>query len=88
VDDKDLEKMRHSASHILAMAVLKLYPEAKLAIGPAIKDGFYYDIDLPQSISDSDLSKIEKEMKKFIKEGFAFKKRYISRREAKKTLQG
>lgn len=79
--------MRHSAAHVLAMAVLKLYPKAKLAIGPTIKDGFYYDFDLPEPISEEDLPRIEKEMEKIIKQKLPFKQIFLKRSEAKKLLQ-
>lgn len=88
VEGKNLEKMRHSASHVLAMAVLKLYPKAKLAIGPAIEDGFYYDFDLPEPISEEDFPKIEKEMEKFMKKGLAFEQTHLSRKETQKLYKG
>ena len=59
---------RHTTSHILAQAVKKLWPEAKLAIGPAIDNGFYYDFDLEHKFTDQDLLKIQKEMKKIVQE--------------------
>ena len=58
---------RHTASHILAQAVKRLYPDAKLAIGPAIDDGFYYDFDFSSPISSDDFAAIEKEMKKIVR---------------------
>ena len=67
-----LSSLRHSAAHILAQAVLKLYPDAKLGIGPSIEEGFYYDFELSSSLSDEDLPKIEKIMKKIIKEKQVF----------------
>ncbi len=68
-DDEDGKKaFRHTASHILAQAVKRLYPEAKLAIGPAIDKGFYYDFDVPKAFSPEELEKIEAEMKKIVKE--------------------
>ncbi|MBS3943710.1 MAG: threonine--tRNA ligase, partial [Dethiobacter sp.] len=73
---------RHSASHILAQAVKKLYPKAKLGIGPAIEHGFYYDFDFEQPISATDLDQIEQEMKKIIKEKLPIKRRELSREEA------
>lgn len=79
-----LDVMRHSTAHILAMAVLKLYPKAKLTIGPTIKDGFYYDFDLPEPISEEELPRIEKEMEKIIKEKIPFKQTFLKRNEAKK----
>jgi threonyl-tRNA synthetase len=63
-----LYRMRHTASHVLAQAVLELFPEAKLAIGPPIDDGFYYDFDLPRSLTPEDLEKIEKKMRRIVKE--------------------
>ena len=62
-DEEGKSAFRHTASHILAQAVKRLYPEVKLAIGPAIDDGFYYDFDTPEAFSADDLEKIEKEMK-------------------------
>lgn len=59
--------MRHTASHILAQAVKRLWPEAKLAIGPAIDKGFYYDIDMEHTLTPDDLGKIEKEMSRIVK---------------------
>lgn len=80
-DPESLDVLRHSAAHIMAEAVLKLYPDAKFGIGPNIENGFYYDIDNIE-ISDSDLSKIEDEMKKIIKEKQEFVRREISKKDA------
>ena len=63
-----IEELRHSCSHVLASAVLRLYPDAKLDIGPPTGNGFYYDIDLDKKLDASDLEKLEAEMKKVIKE--------------------
>jgi len=82
-----LEKMRHSASHILAQAVLTLYPDTKLGIGPAIDDGFYYDFEFSTPIEENDLKKIEKEMKKIIKKNLPFKQILMPRKEAEKYLK-
>lgn len=71
--DEGKKAFRHTASHILAQAVKRLYPEAKLAIGPAIEDGFYYDFDLGKSFTPDDLAKIEAEMKKIVKEDIPLK---------------
>ena len=72
----NLESMRHSLSHVLAAAVKKLYPDVKFGIGPAIDDGFYYDIDFGTTkISDTDLAKIEKEMQKIIAKNPSMSKR-------------
>ncbi len=82
-----LEEMRHSASHILAQAVLKLYPDTKLGIGPAIDNGFYYDFDFTEPITNEDLPKIEKEMRKIIKQGLPFGRVMMSRDAAKEYLK-
>ncbi len=78
----DLETLRHSASHILASAVVELYPGTKLGIGPAIEDGFYYDFDLPIKISEDDLPKIEEKMSEIVKKNYKFIKQEISKEEA------
>ena len=85
VDEKDpqyLSTLRHSCSHILAQAVKRLYPDAKLAIGPSIADGFYYDIDFKEPISEGDLAKIETEMRKIVKENERFEYFTLPRKEA------
>lgn len=82
-----IEVMRHSAAHVLAQAIKRIYPNALLSIGPVIENGFYYDIDLDQSISESDLSKIEKEMKKIQKENLTFIRSEISYEEAKNIFK-
>ena len=81
----NLESMRHTLSHILAAAVKKLYPDVKFGIGPAIDDGFYYDIDFGTTkISDADLAKIEKEMRTIIAKNPSMKKRVVSKEDALK----
>src|SRR4051812_31806801 len=82
-----LQELRHSASHLLAAAVLKLYPETKHTIGPAIENGFYYDFDFAQSISDEDLPKIEEEMSSILKTWDAFTHREVSEEEAKEVYK-
>jgi len=79
--------MRHSAAHVLAMAMLKLYPKAKLTIGPTIKGGFYYDCDFPEPISENDLPRIEKEMEKIVEKEVPFEKTLLKRSEAKKLYK-
>lgn len=81
INDK-LERMRHSASHVLAQAILKLYPDTKLGIGPAIDNGFYYDFEFSEPITEEDLPKIEKEMKNIIKQGLPIKQVFLKRKEA------
>src|SRR6266513_2718539 len=78
----DIERLRHSASHVLATAILKIWPEAQFAAGPPVENGFYYDVDLPHRISPEDFEKIEAEMKKEIKANHPFKKRDVSLDEA------
>lgn len=73
---------RHTASHIMAQAVKRLYPDAKLAIGPAVDDGFYYDFDVETKFTSEDLAKIEAEMKKIVKEDIKLERSYKSRNEA------
>lgn len=85
-DPAGLSAYRHTASHILAQAVKRLYPEAKLAIGPSIDNGFYYDFDIP-SFSREDLDKIEAEMKKVIKEGEKIERFTLPREEAIKFME-
>jgi threonyl-tRNA synthetase len=78
----DLERLRHSASHVLATAILKIWPEAQFAAGPPVENGFYYDVDLPHRISPEDFEKIETEMKKEIKANHPFERVEVSRDEA------
>jgi len=78
----DIERLRHSASHVLATAILKIWPEAQFAAGPPVENGFYYDVDLPHRISPDDFEKIEAEMKKEIKANRPFERVEVSRDEA------
>ncbi|MBM3189622.1 MAG: threonine--tRNA ligase [Chloroflexi bacterium] len=82
----DLEQVRHSASHVMAEAVLKLFPEAKLGIGPAIDSGFYYDFDLPRPLTPEDLERIQALMKESIKARHPFVRREVSREEARRLF--
>ena len=77
----------HSSSHILAQAVKRLYPDAKLAIGPSIENGFYYDFDVEKPFSEEDLAKIEEEMKKIIKEDLELERFELPREEALKLME-
>lgn len=81
-DESGLAALRHTASHVMAQAVKRLYPSAKLAIGPSIADGFYYDIDFAEPIVAEDLEKIEAEMKKIIKEALPIERFTLPRDEA------
>ncbi len=85
-DPEGLKVIRHTASHVLAQAVKRLYPEAKITIGPAIEEGFYYDFDAAP-FSREDLDKLEAEMKKIIKEGHALKRFTLPRDEAVRLMQ-
>jgi threonyl-tRNA synthetase len=84
----EIEIIRHSLSHIMALAVKKLYPEAKFGIGPAIENGFYYDFDLKEPIREEDLPKIEEKMKELIKKDISFEKEILSKKEALKLFEG
>src|SRR5919109_925791 len=83
----DLERLRHSASHVLATAILKIWPEAQFAAGPPVETGFYYDVDLPHRISPEDFPKIEEEMKKEIKANHPFEKIPVNREQAIQDAQ-
>lgn len=85
-DKEGLEVYRHTASHVLAQAVKAIFPTCKLAIGPTIENGFYYDIDFTTPISQEDLVKIEEEMKKIIKSNFALERFTLPRAEAIKLM--
>ena len=86
--DEELMKARHSLAHVLAKALLKLHPETKLTIGPAIDDGFYYDIDLPHSITPEEFPEIEKVMREIINKGENFERKVVSKEEALKLFKG
>ena len=82
-DDEEGQKIfHHTSAHLLAQAVKNLWPETKIAIGPAIKDGFYHDFDSPHTFVPEDIEKIEQEMKRLVKENADYKRREISRVEA------
>ncbi|WXR61615.1 threonine--tRNA ligase [Peptostreptococcaceae bacterium AGR-M142] len=86
-DEEGKDAFRHTSSHILAQAIKRLYPAAKLAIGPAIENGFYYDIDLDEKLNNEDLEKIEKEMKKIVKEDLKIEKFVLNRDEALELMK-
>ena len=85
--DMDLNVLRHTASHIMAQAVKRLYPQAKLAIGPFIENGFYYDIDVEPKLVEADLEKIEVEMKKIIKENLKVEAFILPKSDAIKLME-
>lgn len=82
-EDSQLFRIRHSTAHIMAQAVLEKFPEGKVAIGPAIEDGFYYDFDLPRPLTPEDLEGIEKRMRGIIQSGVNFERKVVSADEAK-----
>ena len=83
----ELERLRHSCAHVMATAILRLWPEAQFASGPAVENGFYYDVDLPHRISPEDFPAIEAEMKKEIKANRVFEKLVVTREQALKDAQ-
>ena len=86
-DPEGLEILRHTAAHVMAQAILRIYPDAKLTIGPAVEDGFYYDIDMAP-VSEDDFPKIEAEMKKIIKEKLPVRRREVTKAEALEFYKG
>jgi threonyl-tRNA synthetase len=85
---QQIEKIRHSLSHILALAVQKLYPGVKFGIGPAIDNGFYYDFQFPEEFSAEELPKVEEKMKELLHQKISFEKESVSKKEAKKIFSG
>src|SRR5438105_1562561 len=85
-EDSQLYRIRHSAAHIMAEAVLEIFPDGHIAIGPPIEDGFYYDFELPRPLTEDDLADIETRMKRIIKGNFPFIRREVSAAEAKKLF--
>src|ERR1700729_3659704 len=83
----ELERLRHSCAHVLATAILRLWPEAQFAAGPPVENGFYYDLELAHRITPEDFAKIEAEMKKVVKENQAFEKVIVTREQAMKDAQ-
>jgi threonyl-tRNA synthetase len=87
--ESDLWKIRHSTAHVMAQAVRDLFPpgEAKIAIGPPIADGFYYDFDLPRALTPEDLEEIEKKMRRVLAEDHQFLRRELSADEARELFK-
>ncbi|HHO81537.1 MAG TPA: TGS domain-containing protein, partial [Bacillaceae bacterium] len=81
-DPESLEVLRHTTAHVLAQALLRLYPGTKLAIGPATEDGFFYDVEPPTPLSAEDLTRIEEEMRRIVAEDLPIRRREVSREEA------
>ncbi len=86
-EESDLYKIRHSTAHIMAQAVLEMFPEAKYTIGPPVENGFYYDFELPEPISQEDLPKLEKRMRQIIAGQHEFKKEVLSAESARKIFK-
>ena len=84
--DDQLHRIRHSAAHVMAQAVLEMFPEGKIAIGPAIEDGFYYDFDLPRALLPEDLEKVEARMREIVRKNYAFAYREVSADEARQQF--
>jgi threonyl-tRNA synthetase len=85
-EESDLYKVRHSAAHVMAQAVLEVFPEGKIAIGPPIEDGFYYDFDLPRPLTLEDLEAIERRMREIIAADYEFARRELSADEARELF--
>src|SRR5512145_149470 len=85
--DSQLYRIRHSTAHIMAQAMLERFPEALIAIGPPIEDGFYYDFDLPRPITDEDLKWVENRMREIIRAGYSFAEKEVTPDEARALFQ-
>src|SRR5207253_1906673 len=86
--EERLYRMRHSAAHIMAEAVLEMFPEARFAIGPPIENGFYYDFELPRALTPEDLPDIEARMRRRMKSNVPFEHTEISKSEAMQLFEG
>ncbi|NLE99587.1 MAG: threonine--tRNA ligase, partial [Anaerolineales bacterium] len=85
-EDDALHRLRHSAAHVMAQAVLEKFPDGKVAIGPPIEDGFYYDFDLPRPLSPEDLEQIEARMREIIAQGHAFVREEVDEKRAREIF--
>jgi len=86
-EESQLYKIRHSAAHIMAQAVLEMFPDGKISIGPPIENGFYYDFDLPRNLTPEDLQQIEKRMRQIVQSKHEFKKKVVSAEEAREIFK-
>src|SRR3972149_1709997 len=84
--ESDLDRVRHSTAHVMAQAVMEMYPQAKIAIGPPIEDGFYYDFDLPRPLTPEDLTRIESRMREIVPSKHRFQQRAVSADEARQLF--
>jgi threonyl-tRNA synthetase len=85
-EDSQLYKIRHSAAHVMAQAVMEMFPDGKVTIGPPVENGFYYDFDLPRNLTPEDLEQIEKRMRQIVQGKHEFRKTVVSAEEAKKIF--
>jgi len=86
-ESEQLKRIRHTTSHVMAMAVQKLFPQAQVTIGPWIENGFYYDFDTPEPFTEQDLKAIKKEMVKILKRKLPLQREEVSREEAKQRIE-
>ena len=86
--DEQLDTMRHSTAHIMAEAVQSIFPDAKFGIGPTIEDGFYYDFDLPRSLTPEDLPVLEAKMQEIVKANLPFTRELVTKDEARRIFTG
>src|SRR5271169_3839058 len=86
-EESHLYRIRHSAAHIMAQAVMEMFPGGKVTIGPPIENGFYYDFDLPRNLTPEDLEQIEKRMRQIIAGKFEFERKAVSADEAGKIFK-
>ena len=86
-EDSELYRVRHSAAHVMAQAVMNIFPEAKYTIGPPVENGFYYDFDLPRTLTPQDLKQIQKKMRKTLSQKHPFEKKVLSADEAREIFK-
>ena len=86
-EESQLYKIRHSAAHIMAQAVLEMFPDGKISIGPPIENGFYYDFDLPRNLTPEDLQQIEKRMRQIVQSKHEFQKIDVSARKRREIFK-
>src|SRR5512143_3261353 len=86
-EESSLYKIRHSAAHVMAQAVLEMFPEGKVTIGPPVENGFYYDFDLPRNLTPEDLQQLEKRMRQIIAGRHDFVKKVVSAEEARQIFK-
>ena len=85
--EQNIDNIRHSLAHVLAMAVLKKFPKAQLGVGPVIENGFYYDIKLPRAVNDDELKELQKTMREIIAQNLAFRGEKITPQKARNMFR-